>query len=109
MLVLYLWIKLKYFFFTLLETQLTKYNTEKDILVQQVETLLKEKGDLELKIKENEKKIEQLEAAHVELEKKYQELSEITDEQDSGLLSRETEVFALKHEVRSSHMADGLP
>ena len=61
---------------------------------------MKEKGDLELKIKENEKKIEQLEAAHVELEKKYQELSEITDEQDSGLLSRETEVFALKHEVR---------
>ena len=100
MLVLYLWVKLKYLFFAPLETQLTKYNTEKDILVQQVETLLKEKGDLELKIKENEKKIEQLEAAHVELEKKYQELSEITDEQDSGLLSRETEVFALKHEVR---------
>merc|ERR1711899_99398 len=87
-----------------LETQLTKYNTEKDILVQQVETLLKEKGDLELKIKENEKKIEQLEAAHVELEKKYQELSEITDEQDSGLLSRETEVFALKHEIQGLEM-----
>merc|ERR1712029_1118928 len=47
---------------------------------------------------------EDLETVCDELERKYQELHEITDEQDHGLISRETEVLALKHGIQELEM-----
>ena len=83
---------------------MTALNTEKDILVQQVESILAEKSDLEAKVVANEKVIEELETARDELDKKYHELHEITDEQDNGLITRENEVLALKHEVNKKQI-----
>ena len=82
-----------------MENQLTALNTEKDILIQQVESILEGKRDLEAQVVANEKIMEELETARDELDKKYHELHEITDEQDNGLMTRENEVLALKHEV----------
>ena len=78
---------------------MTALNTEKDILIQQVESILEGKRDLEAQVVANEKIMEELETARDELDKKYHELHEITDEQDNGLMTRENEVLALKHEV----------
>jgi len=86
------------------ENQLTQLNTEKDILVQQVESILDGKRNLEAQVVANEKIMEELETARDELDKKYHELHEITDEQDNGLMSRENEVLALKHEIQELEM-----
>ena len=87
-----------------MENQLTALNTEKDILIQQVESILEGKRDLEAQVVANEKIMEELETARDELDKKYHELHEITDEQDNGLMTRENEVLALKHEVNNNKL-----